>query len=100
MRTHESVQRDERTVAVENASYKWAGTFVVFALLIDGMYRGLVRNEAAWDLLALAVAPGVICTIYQACHKTVQWGVAFLMLVTFALVAGFIFTMYATGRLT
>jgi len=50
MTTHQNVQRDERTVAVENASYRWACTFVSFALLIDVMYRGAVRNEAAWDL--------------------------------------------------
>lgn len=29
MTTHENVQRDERTVAVENASYRWAFPFIV-----------------------------------------------------------------------
>ncbi len=64
-----SVVRDERTVAVENASYKWACIFIAFALLIDGVYRGLVRNEAAWDLLALACVPSLVCTMYQARQK-------------------------------
>ncbi len=80
MTTDQSVQRDERTVAVENASYKWAGGFVVFALLLDGMCRAVFRNEAAWDLLALAIAPGVICTIYQAHHKTAsRWMAVFMV---------------------
>ncbi len=59
-------------VAVENTSYKWACIFVIFALLIDVMYRGLVRDEAAWDLMALACVPGVICTVYQARQKTLS----------------------------
>ncbi len=69
MNTQQSVERDERTVAVENASYKWACIFVAFALLIDGAYRGVVRNEAAWDLLALAIVPSLACTMYQARQK-------------------------------
>ncbi len=98
MSTRQSVERDVRRVAAENASYKWACTFIIFALLIDGFYRGAVRHEAAWDLLALAMMPGIICTVYEAWQKTVGWGVAILMLVCFAVVAGFILTMYATGR--
>ncbi len=69
MSTPQSVERDERTVAVENASYKWACIFVTFALFIDGAYRGVVRNEAAWDLLALAIVPSLACTMYQARQK-------------------------------
>ena len=33
MNTAPSVQRDERTVAVENASYRWAYLFLSFGLL-------------------------------------------------------------------
>lgn len=47
MSTQQYVRRDERKVAVENASYRWACGFVSFALLIDVMYRGMVRSEAA-----------------------------------------------------
>jgi hypothetical protein len=72
--TQQSVLRDERTVAVENASYRWACTFVSFALLIDVMYRGAVRSEAAWDLMALAIVPGIVCTMYQARQKTLAGG--------------------------
>ena len=65
----ESVQRDERTEAVANASYRWACVFVTFALLIDVMWRAWFLNEAAWDLMALVVVSGAIATMYQARHR-------------------------------
>jgi len=94
MSAHQSVQRDERTVAVENASYRWACAFVTFALLIDGAYRGLVHNEAAWDLLALAIVPGIVCTIYQARQKTLASWIAVLFVCFAVIVAAFIAAMY------
>ena len=75
MSTNQNVMRDERTVAVENVSFKWAFSFLVFALLVDVMYRALVCHEAAWDLMFLACVPGMICTIYQARQKI--WGRGF-----------------------
>ena len=67
-----SVESDERTVAVENASYRLAYALLSFALLIDVAYRGIVRDEAAWDLLALVIVGGAVCTIYQARRKTLS----------------------------
>ena len=74
MSTTPLVGRDERTVAVENAGYKWAGHFLVFALPIDMMCRYLVRGEVAWDLLALVFVAGVVCTVYQARQKALPKG--------------------------
>jgi hypothetical protein len=74
MATHQNVQRDERTVSVENTSYRWACNFLVFALLIDVMCRAVVRNEGAWDLMALAVLPGTVSLIYQVRQKTLPQG--------------------------
>lgn len=68
-----SVKRDERTVAVENAAYKWAAHFLVFALLIDFLYR-YYRHEMAWDLLGLAFMAGVVSTVYQARQKALPHG--------------------------
>lgn len=59
------VIRDERTVAVENASYRLAFGFLSFALLVDVMIRSYFRSEAPWDLLALVIAGGTISTLYQ-----------------------------------
>jgi hypothetical protein len=91
MTTRQETQRDERTVAVENASYKWAYTFITFALLIDAMCRAALRDEAAWDLFALLVAGGAICLVYQARHKTLAkgWVKAGLLLGFLAGVIGF-----------
>ena len=66
MNTTSLVDHDERTIAVENLSYRWAYHAISFALLVDVAYRGFVRNEAAWDLLALVIAGGAISTLYQA----------------------------------
>jgi hypothetical protein len=71
MSTSTCVERDERAVAVENASYRWAYGLLAFALLLDVAFRGLVRHEAAWDLMALVVAGGVVCTVYQAWHRVI-----------------------------
>jgi hypothetical protein len=74
MSTSPLVERDERTVAVENASYRLAYAVLTFALLVDVMYRGLFRNEAAWDLMALVIGGGAICTVYQVRQKTLARG--------------------------
>ncbi len=69
MNTELSLKRDERTVAVENASYRWPCAFVSFALLIDMIYRALFRHEAAFDLMALVIVSGFIVGVYQARQK-------------------------------
>lgn len=62
--------RDERTIAVEHASYIWAYNFITFALLIDVVYRSIVLNEAAWDLMGMVIAGGAISAIYQYRQNT------------------------------
>ena len=76
MSTTPLVKRDERTVSVENAGYRWAYIFLSFALLIDVVYRGLFRHEAAWDLMALVIVGGAVCAIYQARQKALPHGSA------------------------
>jgi hypothetical protein len=41
------VDRDERTVAVENASYRWAYLVLSFGLLVIVMYRSFAWRESA-----------------------------------------------------
>jgi hypothetical protein len=57
------VQRDERTVVVENESYRWAYLFLSFGVLLVLIYRSFVRQESAWDLLALVVLAGAVGTV-------------------------------------
>jgi hypothetical protein len=63
------VMRDERTDVVENASYRLAYLFIAFALLLDVMYRSVVRQESSWELLAIIIVGGAISTVYQGRHR-------------------------------
>jgi hypothetical protein len=64
------VEKDERTVFVENAGNSFGYKFISYALLLDVIYRSIRFNEAAWDLLAIVVVSGVLITIYQYKQKT------------------------------
>ncbi len=74
MSTAQHVQRDERTVVVENASYRWAYGLLSYALLVDVMWRSLVRHEAAWDLMALVIVAGIGASVYQARQRILTQG--------------------------
>jgi len=94
MSTPEIVERDERTVAVENASYRWAYLLLTYTLLVDVMYRSLVHHEAAWDLMALVIVGGVVCTLYQARLKILAHGWV-MKVVLVACIAGVIAAVLA-----
>lgn len=68
----DSVLRDERTIATENASCRWAYLFLSFGLLLSTAYRGFVRHEASWDLLALVIVGGVVATVYQGRQRVLS----------------------------
>jgi len=87
MSSHQGVQRDERTVAVENAGYRWAYGVVTFALLIDVVIRAMVRDEAAWDLMAMVVVGGIVCMIYQARKNALPHGWVMLVLLVMCVTA-------------
>jgi len=72
MSTTPPVGRDERTVAVENAGHRWGLILVSYGLLVDVIYRSIVRHEAAWDLLALIIVGGAVSAVYQARQKTLS----------------------------
>jgi hypothetical protein len=67
--TSSAVPRDERTVLVENASFRWAYLFLSFGLLGLVAYRSLVWRESSWDLLLLVVLGGSVSAAYQSCHR-------------------------------
>ncbi len=60
-----AVDRDERTLAVENASFRLGYLVLSFGLLADVAYRGTVRQESNWDLLSLVILAGAAATGYQ-----------------------------------
>ena len=70
--TTTSITHDERTVAVENASYRWGYLLLAFGLLLSTAYRSFVRAESSWDLLALVVLSGVVTTAFQWRRRTLS----------------------------
>jgi hypothetical protein len=95
MSTPSTVERDERTVSVENASYRWAYAFLSYTLLLDVIYRSLFRHEGAWDLMALVIAGGVVCTIYQTHQKVLSrgWAMKAALGACIAVVIAFVLAM-------
>lgn len=89
----ETVIRDERTIMIENASYRWGYLFVTYGLLVIITLRAFFQNQTNWDLMALVVISGLIATAYQGVHHifTRRWVYLFAaMMVLSAVVAGMI----------
>lgn len=86
-----SVQRDERTAVVENASYRLAYLFLSFGLLVLVAYRSFVNKESPWDLLALVILAGGVAAAYQVFYRVVfsrYAATALAAVVLAALIAG------------
>jgi hypothetical protein len=66
----ENIVRDERTVAVENASYRFAYKLLGGGLLLDAFCRAWAQQRPYWDLMALVVISGGAATAYQAARGT------------------------------
>lgn len=87
MNTTPSVPRDERTLAVENASFRWAFLTMSFGLLAVAAYRALVFRETSWDLMALVVLGGGVGHAYQGLHRVLSraWVAASLLTLVIAM---------------
>jgi len=93
--TAKPIMRDERTVATENASYRWAYLVMSFGLLVSTAYRSFARNESTWDLLALVILGGAVATFYQGSRRTLsrRWAVASAAAVLLAVVLGVVLAL-------
>jgi hypothetical protein len=69
----QEVLRDERTEAVENASYRLAYCLLQFGVLICVAYRGFMFDQACWDLLGLVILTGWVAMAYQGAHQVLTW---------------------------
>lgn len=71
------IERDERTVAVENESYRWAYLLLSYGLLVIVAVRSYAYDEASWDLLALVVVAGGVASLFQGIRGvlTTRWGI-------------------------
>jgi hypothetical protein len=81
--------RDERTIAVENASYRWGYLLLAFGILVAVAYRSLLRDESNFDLLALVILSGLVTTVYQGAYQVLsrRW---LLIVLTPVLLAGLV----------
>ena len=69
---NQSVSRDERTAAVENASYRIAYLVMSFGLLACVAYRSFVLQQSSWDLVGLVILGGATATLYQGTNKVLS----------------------------
>ena len=76
--TTQPIMRDERTVATENASYRWVYLVLSFGLLVSTAYRSFVRPESSWDLIALVILGGAVAIFYKGRARVLsrRWAVA------------------------
>lgn len=47
----------------------YAGRFLLFAILLDVVYRSFSGSNSSWDLLAIVMIGGGISTFYQIKNK-------------------------------
>jgi hypothetical protein len=75
--TPTDMARDERTIAVENASFRLSYLVLSFGALLIVAYRSFALGESMWDLLALVVLGGGVNAVYQGSKHvlTARWGV-------------------------
>jgi hypothetical protein len=69
--TSTAPHKDEPTLLVESASFRWAYLFIAFGVLGLAAYRSLVWRESPWDLLLLVVLGGGVPAAYQGYHQVV-----------------------------
>ena len=69
MNTEQPVERDERTVAVQNAAFKWGYYIVYVGILLDCFYRRKVVNEDIGDLFVVLGVSVAFVTWYLIRHK-------------------------------
>ena len=85
----QTITRDERTTAVENASYRMAYVVLSFGVLLVASYRSLVWNENTLDLIALVILGGLVSTWHQGIQKVLTRRYALLAVVC-ALIAAIV----------
>jgi hypothetical protein len=66
---------DERTKSVVYQGDAYTGRFMLFAVLIDVVLRGLKPNipfiHSNWDLMLIVIIGGIISTVYQIKYRVI-----------------------------
>jgi len=84
---NQSILHDERTVTVENASYRLGYMVLSYGLLLIVAFRAFFYGESNWDLMALVILTGLVTTAYQGIHKILSKRWVFLLAITAVLAA-------------
>jgi hypothetical protein len=71
-----AVDRDERTIAIENISYRWAYLFLSFGLLAIVAFRSFALHESSWDLLSIVILSGVVAGVFRRREHAFTGGAA------------------------
>ncbi len=82
------VARDERETVVDQAADRLSYLVLSFGVLAIVAYRGFVRSEGSWDLLALVIVSGLVGTAYRTRQRAVsrRWALVVAMTAAIALV--------------
>lgn len=88
-------EKDERTIFIENQSYRYGYIVLNFGILIDIIYRSFRLNEASWDLFGLIFLSGLVTTVYQYNRKifTKNWIRSILLLIIITAISAVIITL-------
>ena len=82
-----TLERDERTAAVENAGYRWSYFLLSFGILASVAYRSFALDQTSWDLLVLVLIGGAVNTAYQGRHHVLYRRWAIMSAVTLVIAA-------------
>ena len=95
---------DERTRFVVYQGDAYTGRFMLFAVLIDVVIRGLNLNDpftsSNWDLMLIVIVGGLISSVFQIKNKVIfnrpiSRSVIFLvLLIVFSAIVAFITAQY------
>jgi hypothetical protein len=88
--TATTLERDERTTAIENAGYRWSYMVLSFGVLAIVAIHSFTHWQSSWDLFALVVGSGFVNTAYQRYHQVLfrRWAIrTAIMMICAALVA-------------
>ncbi len=90
----QSIDREEHTVGIEKASYRFAFLVISAGLLITVAYRSFALHQKNWDLLSLVILGG-ITALYRGTHKDLsrRWMMATMATVSIAGLFVFVFIL-------
>lgn len=90
----DTIVKDERYYAVENASYKIGWIILAFGVFVLIFIRSLLFNQSNWDFFALVFISSLATTIYQIKNKIIgfsrKWVILFFAVMVFSAILVFV----------